>query len=248
MPHVPTDLLDRIRALEREVALLRGRAQIRPALDQIHSGPVSIGEGGSLNVFSPNLPTEGPAIFSVGAWGDGTYGLAVRRDDGSSALLVGGEVGGTDEMVRVFSRSGQPIVMDDAYADGYLGLPYVPIPVATGVDVTSDTERTTHQAMVVVQHRVIQAYTNVYAPPNTTIVVRYRLNGPSGYEDIGQPITVSGGASGQEAANTQRIPINRPHSDRWRLLIRAARTAGTGTGVVYPFGLWGVHTTDPSEA
>ncbi|MEV2203730.1 hypothetical protein AB0E11_27740 [Streptomyces fradiae] len=248
MPHVPTDLLDRIRALEREVALLRGRTQIRPALDQVLNGTVHIGEGGTLDVTSPG----GAQLLGVGRFSTGRYGVAMAREDGSGvAVEVGGNSVDAGQMVRLYARGSypaSPIVMDDGYADGYLGRPWVPLPLTTGVDVSSPTERTTHFALMHVQHRILSTSINVYAPADTTIRVQLRLSGPNGYEDIGAPIVAVGGTSGQEISDAQRIKIDRAHGERWRLLVRASRTAGTGTGTVYPFGLWGVNTVAPSEA
>lgn len=247
MPHVPQDVLDRINALEREVKHLRGRAHIRPAQNQILNGSVKIGEGGSFEV---RAPTDAQ-VLGVGRFSTGRYGVSMAREDGTGvAFEVGGNATSSEQMIRMFARSGypNPIVMDDAHADGFLGRPFVPIPLSTGVDVDSSTERTTHFGMAQIQHRILQASVNVWAPANTTITVRLRLGHATGYEDIGDAITVAGGASGQEVANTQRIKIDRAHSERWRLLIRASRTAGTGVGIVYPYGLWGVNTQSADEA
>ncbi|WP_437110896.1 hypothetical protein [Streptomyces sp. enrichment culture] len=212
------------------------------------NGSVVVGEGGTLRVESPG----GAELLGVGRFATGRYGVSMAREDGSGvAVEVGGNSVDAGQMVRLYPRGGypsKPIVMDDGYADGYLGRPFVPIPLATGVDVDSSTERTTHIALMHVQHRVLSTSINVYAPPGTTIRVHLSLNGPNGFEDIGEPIVAVGGTSGQEISNTQRIKVERGHGERWRLLVRAARTAGTGTGTVYPFGLWGVHTANPSEA
>ncbi|WP_326698052.1 hypothetical protein OG909_12280 [Streptomyces sp. NBC_01754] len=251
MAYVPQDLLDRITALEREVRELRGRAQIRPAMNQILHGDTVIGEGGRLLVQDP----DGDAIFETGQSPAGDWSVTMRRDTGAPAIGVGANTypgdSAVNQMVRIFNRAGDVIVMDDYYADGYLGRPYVPVPVTPGVDVTSSTERTTHIGILHVQHRVVHATTSVYAPAGTTISMRYQLQlsgGVLAYEQIGNTFTVVGGAAGQELTNTQRIPIDRAHSERCRLMVRATRTAGSGTGTVFPFGLWGVNTATPEEA
>ncbi|XXZ50873.1 hypothetical protein AAGT00_22780 [Streptomyces cavourensis] len=50
MAIIPTDLLDRIRALERQVRELMGSANTTPALNSIAGGEVVIGERGRLRV------------------------------------------------------------------------------------------------------------------------------------------------------------------------------------------------------
>ncbi|MFE7262264.1 hypothetical protein ACFU9B_09375 [Streptomyces sp. NPDC057592] len=124
MAAIPLDILDRIRALEREVRTLTGRANIRPALDEITAGPVRIGEGGSLEVSAP----DGTGIFGVGKLWDGAYGVQVQRSDGTLAIMVGGSGEGSN-MVRQFDRTGNVIVMDDYYTRRFLGRPWMPVPL-----------------------------------------------------------------------------------------------------------------------
>ncbi|MFJ7523972.1 hypothetical protein ACIQ1S_03520 [Streptomyces griseus] len=122
MAAIPQDILDRIRALEREVRTLTGRANIRPAMNEITNGPVKIAEGGSLEVWAP----DGTGIFGVGALWDGAYGVQIQRSDGTLAYQVGGSGEGSN-MVRTFSRSGSVILMDDYYSREFLGRPWMPI-------------------------------------------------------------------------------------------------------------------------
>ncbi|MFJ6707034.1 MULTISPECIES: hypothetical protein [unclassified Streptomyces] len=108
---------------------LTGRAQIRPALNQILNGKVSIGEGGTLEVRGPN----GELALRTGQWSDGTYGTYLGRDDGSPAWTVGGSGTDTDNMVRMWARdpesASRVIVMDDAFSDRFLGRPWLPLPL-----------------------------------------------------------------------------------------------------------------------
>ncbi|MGW2130465.1 hypothetical protein [Streptomyces coelicoflavus] len=128
MPFVPQDVLDRLTKLEREVRELRGRSQIRPALDQILNGNTTIGEGGALIVKDPG----GASVFRTGIAVTGDYASAMSRVDGSVALSVGGNEGageGAPQMVRMWARSGEIIAGDDQYADGWLGRPWLPFPM-----------------------------------------------------------------------------------------------------------------------
>ncbi|MFJ8900041.1 hypothetical protein [Streptomyces sp. NPDC102370] len=129
MPHVPQDILDRLAALEREVRTLRGRAQIRPALTEILNGNVVIGEGGRLIVRDP----DGTAVLETGQSPTvGDYFTTLRRDDGTLALTIGANSYPDDDapsqMIRMWSRGGNIIVMDDYHADGWLGRPALPVP------------------------------------------------------------------------------------------------------------------------
>ena len=88
-PNTPTDLIDRIRALERQVQDLTGRVNIRPALNTIVGGSVTIKGGGSLLVED----SDGTDVFSIGRIlpdvdGEQQQATVIRRMDGSLALTV----------------------------------------------------------------------------------------------------------------------------------------------------------------
>lgn len=128
MTYVPQDVLDRIAALEREVRQLRGRAQMRPALNQVLNGDVVIGEGGRLIAEAPN----GNRIFLTGQTPAGDWAVGIARPtDGTAALTVGDEnASGAGQMIRIWNRDQDVrdvIVMDDAYSDRFLGRPWMPI-------------------------------------------------------------------------------------------------------------------------
>ncbi|XQE81575.1 hypothetical protein ACN24L_25200 [Streptomyces microflavus] len=129
MAIIPTDLLDRIRALERQVRELMGSANTTPAQNSIVGGEVVIGERGRLRVrtagdqdlvylgrVAPDRDEETPQ-----------QGLVVRRDDGSLALTVW--TGAPDptavQPVRILDRRGNVIVADDTVRGG-LARPYIP--------------------------------------------------------------------------------------------------------------------------
>ncbi|MEV4966648.1 hypothetical protein AB0886_05190 [Streptomyces sp. NPDC024062] len=245
MPYVPQDVLDRLSSLEREVRQLRGRAQIRPALNQVLNGDVQIGEGGQLIVVSPGVPD---AIFAVGKWTNTqppTYGTAIRREDGSHALLVGGETGtGGNQMIRILSRADTVIMMDDAFADGYLGRPYVPVPMTPAATVTSDTDTPLYSGHLVVQHKVLKINGQILAPAGTSIRARLTIDG----DEIGA-WTLNSTATAMEI--NQRIALSatdHPHSSDAVVVMWAQRTGGTGTGTVRVRGVWGMNTATAEEA
>jgi hypothetical protein len=127
MAYVPQDVLDRLAALEREVRTLRGRAQMRPALNQVLNGDVVIGEGGRLFVRDP----DGTPVFETGQSPAGDYFTRMRRDDGARAISIGANSYPDDDapsqMVRIWDRNQNVIVMDDYYSDEFLGRPWMPV-------------------------------------------------------------------------------------------------------------------------
>ncbi|MFJ1708581.1 hypothetical protein [Kitasatospora sp. NPDC088346] len=128
MAAIPQDLLDRIRALERQVRELTGRAQTRPALDQIQHGQVVIAEGGTLTVKD----ADGTELLFLGKLdphpdGSPQYGLLLNREDGSLALSMwsgGPEPQGID----LWDARGNVIISEDRVAGG-LARPYLHTPL-----------------------------------------------------------------------------------------------------------------------
>ncbi|MFJ9869051.1 hypothetical protein [Streptomyces sp. NPDC101165] len=128
MAAVPQDILDRIRSLERQVRELTGRSQMRPALDKILHGDITIGEGGQLFAETPS----GQRTFIVGQTPQGDWGVGIGREDGTAALTVGDDDATDRQMIRMWNRdrdSRQVIVMDDYYSDRFLGRPWLPFPM-----------------------------------------------------------------------------------------------------------------------
>ncbi|MCF6523058.1 hypothetical protein [Streptomyces sp. JJ36] len=137
MAIIPTDLLDRLRALERQVRELMGSANTAPPMNHISGGDVVIGDGGSLRVRT----ALGEDLLYLGRvppdWTDGSpqQGLMLRRDDGTLALSVRTSTPDTlpAQPVEVRDRQGNVVVADDAMRYG-LARPYVPYPLPAPVD------------------------------------------------------------------------------------------------------------------
>ncbi|MGD9485022.1 hypothetical protein WDH52_17490 [Streptomyces sp. TRM70308] len=151
MAIIPTDLLDRLRALERQVRDLMGSANTAPPMNRISGGDVVIGDGGRLRVRTP----AGEDLLYLGRVqpdrpdGEQQQGLVVRRDDGSLALTVwtGSPDTLPDQPVQILDRKGNVVVADDAKRRG-LARPYVPYPLPAPVaparwESTGATEWTT---------------------------------------------------------------------------------------------------------
>ncbi|MGW7514776.1 hypothetical protein ACWGJ2_04210 [Streptomyces sp. NPDC054796] len=244
MTAVPRDLLDRIAKLEREVRTLRGRSQIRPALDSVLGGDVVIGEGGQLVAKTP----DGTHTFTVGQTREGDWGVGLGRADGSRAVTVGDEVSASGQMVRMFSRDADVIVMDDAHADGYLGRPWVPIPMTGAVPMSSSSWSSALVGQWRVQHAVLVATFSLHAPAGTTCEARLVMGTGDTPQQLGPTLTATGGA--EEFTTLRVLPgeHGQAHGVVTLLRLQTRRTSGTGTGNLWCTGLWGDHTTSAAEA
>lgn len=179
MAAVPLDLLDRIRELERQVRELAGRSQIRPAMDQVSKGYVRIGEGGAFGVFAPN----GEQILGVGHWGNGEYGLSIRRQDGTPAMSIRN---GTDDKMsqpmRLFDPKGNPIWADDVKTGG-IAYPYISLLPPQSSYVGPHWPRTEETSFTQIANSYnsvwqpkIHLYMNTATDGGTAGEVRVRLN------------------------------------------------------------------------
>lgn len=127
-PNTPTDLIDRIRALERQVQDLTGRVNIRPALNTIVGGSVTIKGGGSLLVED----SDGTDVFSIGRIlpdvdGEQQQATVIRRMDGSLALTVWTTATSGPQVITMYDKNSHGIVADDINSvGGGLAIPWLP--------------------------------------------------------------------------------------------------------------------------
>ncbi|MBI0374721.1 hypothetical protein JBE27_00125 [Streptomyces albiflaviniger] len=223
MPYVPQDVLDRLAALERQVKQLAGRANIRPALNQVLNGDVVIGEGGQLYVRAPG----GATVLQIGKLytESDEFGFKVRREDGSLALGVyhglTGDVG--EQGIRMLDASGTEIFAEDVL-NGGLARPYLPLPLPTddspstwpGTTSTSWTTLATSQGLV--QHPYVRMKATPALDSSTNGQVRIVADGT----------TLATGAVDSILTATAALP-----GFTWgatvQFELQARRTAGTGT-------------------
>ncbi|WP_053649578.1 MULTISPECIES: hypothetical protein [unclassified Streptomyces] len=199
MPFVPQDLLDRISALEREVRQLRGRAQMRPRMDEISNGRVVIAEGGSLEVLAP----DGTGLFGVGAFstyfnhpdGSRQQGVIMQREDGTTAFSIrafpDAELGGAGtQAVSIWDRSGHQVISDDTTSGRGIGspalpVPFQPLPPANEVIETSSFVNCWF-ATIQAHNPVASLQLEFAAAPGATceIKVQYRVASEANWTDI----------------------------------------------------------------
>jgi len=128
-PNTPQDIIDRLRAMERQIAELNGRLNIRPALNTIVGGSVTIKGGGALVVQD----TSGDSVLRIGQVdpdvdGEPQQATVIRRMDGSLAFAVWTSATTGAQPVRIYDRDSGIIFADDVVAGG-LAIPWLPLPL-----------------------------------------------------------------------------------------------------------------------
>lgn len=241
MAHVPQDLLDRINALEREVRQIRGRAEMRPAMNRIVNGEVSIGEGGSFAVYPPG---QTAAVFAVGQWSGDEFGTALRRQTGEIAISTVNGDGQADSLqpLRLIDAYGNVTYADDIANFG-LARPYIQVPMTAGRDFEGTSWQTTHVGRWVVQNPVLYAPYSVYTGTGT---VEARLEIADESDGL-SPIpgsTISSSNGNETFANITVTPADHglAYGSVRQVYLRARRTAGSGAGTLWCRGFYGRQT------
>lgn len=130
-PNTPQDLIDRIRKLERMVEDLSGRLNIRPAMNTIVGGSMTIKEGGTLLVED----VDGTDVFTIGRIspdvdGDPQQATVIRRMDGSLALTVWTSATTGPQKIVLYDKNSNAIFADDINSSGGgLAIPWIPLPL-----------------------------------------------------------------------------------------------------------------------
>ncbi|WP_147447433.1 hypothetical protein [Streptomyces radicis] len=248
MANVPRDITDRLRRLETALRELSSAANTAPALDQILDGDVVIGDGGQLRAETP----EGRRVFSVGQTPRDDWGVTLARQTGAAALTVGADPSADNaQVIRLVTRDGSTVVADDARADGYLGLPILPIPWQP-TPAWQTASKTTGgpvawYAASVVQSPVFHLITETYAPPRTTAAITLECATGDGFE-VWENWTATGGDDGAWAAHTVTRPMTGlPHGTpaTWRLRHRVSQ--GSGRITTHVIGAYQRNTASADE-
>ncbi|MFE7116658.1 hypothetical protein ACFU99_14715 [Streptomyces sp. NPDC057654] len=237
MAAIPLDLLDRIRTLERQVRELSGRAQMRPAMNQVLRGDVSIGEGGSFTVTAPDTKAQ---IFGVGYWDAREYGLLIRRQDGTRALSVrNGNDDGKSQPLRLFDSRNNEIWADDVDTGG-IAAPYMALLPPQTVDMalwphTEETSFTTiARSFNSIWHPKIHLFLSAGLGADTQGEIQVRVNG----QEWGPLWRVTKSWQSYEHIDF----IGTPPGEIVEITIQARRTKGTGSVCALPTMLFGRQT------
>lgn len=126
MAEIPLDFLDEFRALKDEVRQLSGRAQMRPAMTQILTGNVTVGEGGRFYVKAPG----GASVLYIGDIdpphpnGTRQTGMILSREDGNIAMTLWAPDGGQQNPI-IWDRTGHAILSEDRTTGQGLARPFI---------------------------------------------------------------------------------------------------------------------------
>jgi len=227
-PNTPTDLIDRIRSLERQVADLSGRMNIRPALNTIVGGSVTIKGGGQLLVED----NDGTAVFSIGELGPDLDGqpqqaTIIRRMDGSLALSIHTTATTGPQKIVLYDKQSAAIFADDIDSPGGgLALPWLPIspPLNDDISTWAKTNGTAYA-------NVLHSRARLHHPK---LHVRVGIGLDSGVSGnlrllVNGTVVLTGGSNAElnGIADVPNWDWNGTPGD-YDITVQARRTAGTG--------------------
>lgn len=236
LPPDHTALARRIAALERDVRELR--AAKRAAATTVTSGQ-----------FAVTRP-DGAPVLGTGRWPSGLYGTEMRRDSGVPALSVSGQDPAYGDMIRIYSRSGAVIAMDDAYADRYLGRPSIPMPwqpTPTAWNYNSTAMDVAWVSAQRVQCAVLYLATQMFAPAGATAEAELRAF-TAGAWTVWDTWTAAGGGAGAWTTRETTRPMDGlGHFQHVSWEVRHRRSAGTGAVYTTVLGGYQRHTFTADE-
>jgi len=240
-PNTPQDIIDRIRDLERQIRDLSGRVNIRPALNTIVGGSVTIKEGGSLLVQD----FSGTNVLSIGRIapdvdGEAQMATVIRRMDGSLAFAVWTASTTGSQPVRIYDKNSNIIFADDSVAGG-MAIPYLafPVPLPTTTALWGLTASTTFAT-------IARSVGYLHHPRLFVDAVGFNDTGATGYA---LQILVNGDVLVTNATNTN---INGFYSipgwdytgqpQYYTVELQMKRVSGTGNVKGYVRGLFGMQS------
>lgn len=265
MAAVPQDILDRLRAVEQQLRDLAGRAQMRPALNRINHGRVTIAEGGSLEVLAP----DGTGLFGVGQFGsywnhpDGTpqQGVIMQREDGTTAFTIrasptASEGGALTQAVSIWDRSGHIVMGDDTTSGRGIGSPALPMPFqklpAGGEAITTSTYQNCWFATVQAHNPVATVQVEFAAAPGVTadVQVQYRLGSETSWTTVATDNVTAASSASDPVYKTVWFtwPLDRAEFEQTVFVrIQARQRSGTGGALCNCLGGFTRRTYGPDE-
>lgn len=223
---VPLDILDRLRTLEDRLRQVEGRAQIRPAMNEVLGGDITVGEGGSFTVND----IDGSLLFKVGKItpnhvdGSEQRGFLVAREDGTLAMALY-TAGPERQGFRMYDGLGNTIFSEDVTTGG-LAYPWLSMlpPQDTASARWPQTQAATFTTMAVSYNYRHQPKLRVFMPTlvdgGTAGQVRVLVGG------VAWGPTVSAGATFD---NTDFFPAGVAQDAQFDITVQGQRTSGTGS-------------------
>ncbi|MFE6500781.1 hypothetical protein [Kitasatospora sp. NPDC057738] len=244
MPDIPMDILDRLRAVEDQVRQIAGRAQMRPALNQILAGDVTVGQGGTFKV---NTKT-GTAQFYVGVVlptnpdGSEQRGLLANRQDGTLALMIGNRTGSSADPqgILINDARGNALLAEDVIggglaspqfgADGWFGATESP-----QYGTASGTFTTCMRLPWKRHHPAVEAHYLVKADPGVAGEIRL-------VDGAGAVVATASVSSGSFTYNVVYGPVSGGYLSTQYLQWQARVTSGTGNIAVRGLSTFGINS------
>lgn len=227
----PTNLLDTIMRLERELAEVRKRAGLGNAVSR--GSFRFLDDAGDMRIYF------GPVVYG----GSTTTGWILKRASGGNVFELGGSAV-DNQFWALRDEQGNIIVGDDAATGQGLARPYVPIPFVSGAaavptdTTTSATFTGLLSARYTKQHPRLKARILCRASDGTTTgeVQIVKVGGAQ----IGTTVTVTAGFYGLLTIGP--ADVDGTHMEEMELEVQARRTAGAGTIGVRMFGAYAQQT------
>lgn len=226
----PEDIIDRLRALEAEVAQLRRGQTLNSAV--ISSGSFEI------------RTEDNTVIAKIGKFlyeGVTVYGIAVFRYDGSTQFWAWDNPSGGG-FASMWDESGNILLSNDTVSGHGLAKPYLPIPFYPA-STTVPTETTTSATFVDLQFAKYKVQ-----HPRLYVFVLCRCSDGSTNGEVkvladGQALaatqTIGLGAYTYLQFGPAALPGSYSHTGAIDLVVQARRTAGAGTVGVRVVGAYG---------
>lgn len=229
-PNVPQDIIDRLKALERQVRELTGRTNIRPALNTVVGGSITVKDDGTIVLL--NAANEEQVVLGhhePNVSGVPQTGVTMHRTNGSTAFSMVAPGASDQQYVRMFDANGKVIVSDDY--NGGLRSPWIPLPTLTNStfstwpSVNASAYTTIARTYVYTQHPYLSIRASMGWDSGCTGNVRVLLDG----------VTVATGSTNAELLVDVAIPgwtwSGTPVESEVVLQLR--RVTGSGTSNVY---------------
>jgi len=239
-PNTPQDIIDRLRAMERQIAELNGRLNIRPALNTIVGGSVTIKGGGALVVED----TNGDSVLRIGQVdpdvdGEPQQATVIRRMDGSLAFAVWTSQTTGAQPVRMYDKDSKVIFADDLN-NGGLAQPWIPLPspvddnVSNWASTTSGSYTTILRSRAWLQHPKLRIRIGIGLSASTSGNLRFLVDGN----------VVATGSTDSELLDFVDVPswVWNGVPQSVELTVQARRTSGSGSVFAQTRYVYGAQT------
>lgn len=220
----PTNLIDQVMALRKEVAELRKRVGIGNAT--ISGGTFTVRQDGAIQM----MDAAGNLILYFGPDDAGRQIIRIRRDGGRNVLYTH-TIDNGEQYWALTDRAGTIVVSDDTVSGAGLARPWIPVSFerVRSVDmpkVTSGSFETVWEANFNRSHPYIELYTVDGCDGATTAAAQVVITDPAGNSRVADTWT-NGPGLGRHYRGPYALP-GEAYSGAVRVSVQYRRTSGTG--------------------